>query len=63
MMELDVFRKSIMKSHAMLKPHGLDLIDMVVNGTDDTFKDIIHSFVCVISIEVGTFIKHCLKKV
>ena len=52
MMEIDAFRKSIMKSHDLLKPHGVNLLELISKGTKKTFEDIINSFVCVISIQV-----------
>ena len=65
LMAIDTFKKSIMKSHAVLKRHGIDLYDLIMNGTSETFKDVLNSFVCLTSIQVksmhlfcGTNIQH-----
>ena len=52
MMNIDVFRKSLEKSDATLKPFGVELIKMIEESTDETFSSPLNSFVCIVSIQV-----------
>ena len=52
MMELEVFRNSIMKCDAILKPHGVRLYDMLMSEDEELMKDVVNSFVCITSIQV-----------
>ena len=51
MMEIEVFRNSILKSDATLKPHGIDLCDIIMEGMELT-GDVLKSFVGITSIQV-----------
>ena len=51
LMEIDVFRNSIMKADAILKPHGLDLFNMIMAG-EEIANDVTKSFVGITSIQV-----------
>ena len=52
LMTLDCFRESIMRSDALLKPYGIDLCDLITDSKDDTFNDIVNSFVGNVAIQV-----------
>lgn len=51
LMDIEVFRNSIMKSDAILKPHGLDLFDMIMSG-EALAADVTKAFVGITSIQV-----------
>ena len=52
LMTLDCFRESIMRSDAVLRPHGIQLYDLLMNPKDDTFSCIVNSIIGVTSIQV-----------
>ena len=52
LMQLQVFRDSIMKSDIALKPYGISILDIIMNGDKDTFEDTKNSFVGIASIQV-----------
>jgi len=51
--ELQVFRKSLDRCAAALKPYGLDLIEIVMNGTAKTLEHCTSSFVAIIAMQVA----------
>ncbi|XP_041363356.1 fatty acid synthase-like [Gigantopelta aegis] len=53
MMKLDAFRHSILKCEAYLRPHGIMLFDLLMNGDENTFENTIHSFVGIAAIQVA----------
>lgn len=52
MMEVKVFRKSIMKSDAILKQHGINLHDILMSEDDGLMKGVVNSFVSITSVQV-----------
>ena len=54
MMELDVFRNSILKLDVILKPYGVNLYDCIMSPDEEVFKSIVNAFVCIIAIQVST---------
>ena len=56
LMQLDVFRQSIMESDAVLQPYGLRLYDLLMTGDEDAFNDTLNSFIGIAAIQVGC---HC----
>ena len=53
LMCLDVFARSIHKSAAILSNEGVDLLNLIMNSTDDSvFDNLIHSFVSITGIQV-----------
>lgn len=50
---LEVFRNTLDKCAAALKPHGIDLIDVVTNGTAKTFENVLNSFVSIAAVQVA----------
>lgn len=53
LMKFPVFEKSIKKSANCLSPHGIDLIDLVMNGTDEMFENVLNSFVSIAAVQVA----------
>ncbi|XP_013390789.1 fatty acid synthase isoform X1 [Lingula anatina] len=53
LMQIDVFKQSIMRSHHCLKKMNISLYDLLVNGTEDTFKNTVNSFVGIAAIQVA----------
>lgn len=53
LMKIDAFRASINKSAAALKPHGVNLEDIIVNGTEETFDNVLNSFVSIAAVQVA----------
>ena len=52
LMDIDAFRMSLERSDASLKQHGVDLIGLIMNGTEETFRSTVNAFVCIAAIEV-----------
>ena len=52
MMALDVFKESILRSDAVLKPY-LNLYELMMNGDENTFENTINTFTCIAAIQVG----------
>jgi len=53
LMQFPIFEASIKKSQQVLKPHNFDLIDVVLNGTDETFDNVLNAFVSIAAIQVA----------
>lgn len=53
LMCLDLFRESIMRSDAVLKPYDLQLYDLLMNADKDTFNHTLNSFVSIAAIQVA----------
>lgn len=53
MMKFEVFEKSIMRSAEVLAPHGIDLVETIVNGTDEVFDNVLKSFVSIAAVQVN----------
>ncbi|XP_069122700.1 fatty acid synthase-like [Argopecten irradians] len=53
MMEIDDFKKSILKSDAVLRPYSLCLYDFLMKGEEKMFEDTLHSFVSIAAIQVA----------
>ncbi|XP_050392804.2 fatty acid synthase [Patella vulgata] len=53
MMELEIFKRSILQSDAVLKQHGINLHDLIMHGDDKTFENTLHSFVGIAAIQVA----------
>ena len=56
LMALDIFRESIQECSDALIPFGVDLMDLIMNGTEDKLKTIVAPFVCISAVQVsGSF--------
>lgn len=53
LMEIEMFRDTIYKLHEMLKPYGLDLINIVTSPDESTFDNILNSFVGIAAIQIA----------
>ena len=54
MMEIDIFKKSILESDTLLKPYSVHLYDLIMEGDASAFENIVHSFVGIAAIQVCT---------
>jgi fatty acid synthase, animal type len=65
LMKLEPFQAGIRRCHEALKTQGLDLIDTITNGDDETFENVLNSFVSIAAVQVkiinflNIFIPHC----
>ncbi|CAL8122739.1 unnamed protein product [Orchesella dallaii] len=53
LMKFEVFEKSIKKSADVLSHHGVDLLDILMHGTDETFDNVLKSFVSIAAVQVA----------
>ncbi|GAB6033131.1 hypothetical protein CHUAL_012740 [Chamberlinius hualienensis] len=53
MMQLPVFRDSLLRANEYLKPHNINLLNLIFSDDDRTWDTILHSFVALISIQVA----------
>lgn len=50
---IDTFQNSLRRSAEALKPEGIDLMNLIQNGTPETFENVLHSFVSIAAIQVA----------
>lgn len=53
LMKVEQFRNSIRKSSEALKPHGINLEEIIVNGTEATFENVLNSFISIAAVQVA----------
>ena len=53
MLTVPRFRKSILKSDAVLRPYGVELYELLTDGSEEAFNDTINSFVGIAAIQVS----------
>lgn len=53
LMALPAFAASVRRSAAALEPHGVDLVHIVTEAPDETFNDVIASFVSIAAVQVA----------
>ncbi|KOC65238.1 Fatty acid synthase [Habropoda laboriosa] len=53
LMMFPIFVKAIQKCDAVLKPHGLNIVDIITNKDKKTFDNIVNSFVGIAAIQIG----------
>lgn len=53
LMQIDTFRRSLERSAEVLKPEGIDLMDLILHATNETYENILNSFVIIAAIQVG----------
>ncbi|XP_017858729.1 PREDICTED: fatty acid synthase [Drosophila arizonae] len=53
LMEIDVFAKTIQRCADVLKPEGVDLIDVLTRSTDKSFENILNSFISIAAMQVA----------
>lgn len=53
LLEIPIFQKAINECHQILKPFGLDLIQIITSSDPSIFNNILHSFVGIAAIQIG----------
>ncbi|KYN01849.1 Fatty acid synthase [Cyphomyrmex costatus] len=53
LMRFPVFAKAIQKCDAALRPHGVDIINILTNKDKTIFDNILHSFVGIAAVQIG----------
>lgn len=53
LMQLECFKNSIKRCADALKPHGVNLEDIIINGSDATFDNVLNSFVSIAAMQVA----------
>ncbi|XP_015126151.1 fatty acid synthase [Diachasma alloeum] len=53
LLPIETFQTSLRRCAEALKPVGIDLFDLILNGTDKTFENVLHSFVSIAAIQVA----------
>ncbi|KOX73549.1 Fatty acid synthase [Melipona quadrifasciata] len=54
LLSIDVFQRSLRRSADALKPEGVDLMNLIQNGTVETFdENVVYSFVSIAAIQVA----------
>lgn len=52
LMKFPIFAKAIQKCDAVLKPRGVDIVDIITNKNKKTFDNILNSFVGIAAVQV-----------
>lgn len=52
LMRFPIFAKAIHKCDKVLKPHGIDIVDIITNKDKKVFDNILNSFVGIAAIQV-----------
>lgn len=53
LMRIDIFKNCIKTCSNALKPYGVDLEDILINGTENTFDNVLNSFVSIAAMQVA----------
>ncbi|KMQ97230.1 fatty acid synthase [Lasius niger] len=53
LMKFPVFAEAVQKCDAILRPRGVDLINILTNKDKSTFDNILHSFVGIAAVQIG----------
>ncbi|XP_054742931.1 fatty acid synthase [Anastrepha obliqua] len=53
LLQFDVFNKSIHRCAEILRPEGIDLLEILTRSTDEKFGDIVSSFVSITTMQVA----------
>nr|XP_022904132.1 fatty acid synthase isoform X2 [Onthophagus taurus] len=53
LIEIEIFKNSIKKCSDALKPKGINLEDLLINGTDATFDNVLNSFISIAAVQVA----------
>ncbi|RZC40550.1 fatty acid synthase-like [Asbolus verrucosus] len=52
LMRIEVFRSTMRKCAIALKPYGIDLENVVVNGTEEIFRNVVNTFTAITAVSV-----------
>ncbi|XP_039306405.1 fatty acid synthase-like [Solenopsis invicta] len=50
---IEIFQRSLRRCADALAPHGIDLMNIITNATDETFENVLNSFVTITSMQVA----------
>ncbi|KAL6267202.1 hypothetical protein P5V15_000279 [Pogonomyrmex californicus] len=50
---IETFQRSLRRSAEALAPHGIDLMDIIMNGTDEMYENVMNSFVSIAAMQVA----------
>ncbi|KAG5306378.1 FAS synthase, partial [Pseudoatta argentina] len=50
---IETFQRSLRRSADALAPHGIDLMNIIINATDDTYENVLDSFVSIAAMQVA----------
>ncbi|XP_072754283.1 fatty acid synthase [Anoplolepis gracilipes] len=50
---IEVFQRSLRRCADALKPHGIDLMNIIMNATEETYENVIESFVSLAAMQVA----------
>ncbi|XP_018336014.1 fatty acid synthase [Agrilus planipennis] len=53
LMQIEVFKNSISRCSEALKPHGVNLENIIINGTEETFDNVLNSFISIAAVQVA----------
>ena len=53
LLSIDTFQNSLRRCAAALKPEGVDLMNLILHGTNETFENVVNSFVSIAAIQVA----------
>ena len=53
LMRLNVFRQSVNRCADILRPNGIDLIEILTKSDESTFDEILNSFVGIVAVQIG----------
>ncbi|XP_063235501.1 fatty acid synthase-like isoform X2 [Bacillus rossius redtenbacheri] len=53
MMQLPVFRNSIQKCAEALKTQGVDLYNVVANGSEETLRNVVSAFIGIVAVQIA----------
>lgn len=50
---IEIFQRSLRRSADALAPHGIDLMNIIMNATDETYENVMDSFVSIAAMQVA----------
>nr|XP_012228972.1 PREDICTED: fatty acid synthase-like [Linepithema humile] len=53
LLRMKTFRCSMKRCADALKPHGIDLMNIIINGTKETYENVIYSSVSIVAIQIA----------
>ena len=53
LLSIDIVRKSLQRCASALKPEGIDLMKIILCGTNETFENVVNSYVSITSIQIA----------
>lgn len=53
LLNIEVFQRSLRRSAEALKPHGIDLMNIIMNSTDETYENVVDSFVSLAAMQIA----------